>query len=215
MSVTDPVLSVQGVHLWRGETHVLRGVDLRVQYGEAVHLQGHNGAGKSSLLRVIAGLLWAEQGSIQWKGQSLSADSDEFFRNLVYLSHDNALKLDLTVSENLSCLLGMRQWVDPMLVSGVIQRLGLSGLNQRAVRELSAGQRRRVALARVFLSPGGLWLLDEPLTNLDAAGVATVCAFMEEHVDRGGSVLFTAHGEVSLNGRTRVVTLPSGTLERM
>ena len=199
----DAVLAAEGLHLWRGDRHVLRGVSVRVAAGEVVHVRGPNGAGKTSLLRTLAGFLWAEEGSIQWCGRPVLADPDGYARSLAYLGHENGLKADLTAGENLHYLTRTRRAVDAAALSAMLVRVGLDGRQGTAVRALSAGQRRRVAMARVALSGAQLWLLDEPFTNLDSGAVGALSGLLEAHVDAGGMALFTAHAEVPLGGRTR------------
>jgi heme exporter protein A len=187
------VLEVSGLHLWRGDRHVLKGVSLRLQAGEALQMLWPNGVGKTSLLRVVAGLLPAESGTVQWNGQSTTTEFDAFAHDLAYLGHDLALKADLTVAENLRYALGLRRAWNADLVHTTLQRLGIEPLADRLVRQLSAGQQRRAALARLLLWDARLWLLDEPAANLDAAGQAQVVAVIEQHLAAGGCVLLSTH----------------------
>ena len=207
MPQLNGVLEARGLHLWRGETHVLRGVSFTAAAGEAVHVSGPNGAGKTSLLRTLAGFLWPEEGEIRWNGAPVAADRDGYAGQTAYLGHENALKGDLTVWENLHYLVRLRRAVSEAEIATTLERLGLPGRAQRPVRTLSAGQRRRVAMARTVLSGAPLWLLDEPFTNLDVAATGTLCGLIEEHVAGGGIVLYTAHGAVSLAGGTRRLEL--------
>jgi heme exporter protein A len=192
------VLEVSGVHLWRGDRHVLKGVSLRLQPGEALQLLWPNGVGKTSLLRVVAGLLPAESGNIQWLGRSITDQVQAFTHDLAYLGHDLALKGDLTVSENLRYSLGLRRSWDPGLVQTTLNQLDITALADRLVRQLSAGQQRRVALARLVLWDARLWLLDEPAAKLDAAGQAQVVTVIEQHLTGGGAVLLSTHQPLPL-----------------
>ncbi len=203
----DAVLEADGLHLWRGDRHVLRGVSVKVAAGQAVHVRGPNGAGKTSLLRTLAGFLWAEEGTILWCGRPVGADPDGYARALAYLGHENGLKADLTAGENLHYLTRTRRAADDASLTAMLARVGLGGREHVAVRALSAGQRRRVALARVALSGAQLWLLDEPFTNLDSGAVETLSGLIAAHVDAGGMALFTAHADVPLGGRTRHLEL--------
>ena len=195
------------MHLWRGETHVLRGVSFAVGAGEAVHIGGPNGAGKTSLLRTLAGFLWPEEGEILWNGRPVASDRDGYAAATAYLGHENAIKADLTVWENLHYLVRLRRAVSDAAIAECLGRLGLDGFSDRPVRTLSAGQRRRVAMARTVLTGAPLWLLDEPFTNLDVAAVGTLSGLIEEHVAAGGAALFTAHGTVTLKGGCRRLEL--------
>lgn len=204
---TDAALSAERLHLWRGERHVLRAVSVAARAGEAVHLTGPNGAGKTTLLRTLAGFLWAEQGSIHWCGRPITADPDGYARATAYLGHDNGLKADLTAGENLHYLTRLRRHADDAELEAMLGRVGLGGRGDAPLRTLSAGQRRRVAMARVALAAAPLWLLDEPFTNLDVAAVAILTGLIAEHVDAGGIAVFTAHAAVPLGGRTRLLAL--------
>lgn len=206
------MLEVSGLHLWRGDRHVLKGVSLRLQAGEALQMLWPNGVGKTSLLRVVAGLLPAESGSVQWNGQSTTTHVEAFAHDLAYLGHDLALKADLTVAENLRFALGLRRAWNAGLVRTTLQQLGIDPLADRLVRQLSAGQQRRVALARLTLWDARLWLLDEPAANLDATGQAQVVAVIEQHLAFGGCVLLSTHQALQVQqGINRLWHLPQET----
>lgn len=206
------MLEVSGLHLWRGDRHVLKGVSLRLQAGEALQMLWPNGVGKTSLLRVVAGLLPAESGSVQWNGQSTTTHVEAFAHDLAYLGHDLALKADLTVAENLRYALGLRRAWNAGRVQTTLQQLGIDPLADRLVRQLSAGQQRRVALARLTLWDARLWLLDEPAANLDATGQAQVVAVIEQHLAFGGCVLLSTHQALQVQqGINRLWHLPQET----
>jgi heme exporter protein A len=196
------MLSVAGLHLWRGERHVLRGVSFTVVPGECVLLTGRNGAGKTTLLRAIAGLLDPEEGEVRWRDRPARSTRDEFHSELAYLGHEPALKGDLTGGENLRFSVGIRRAVTVGEIDAALVRTGARDFADRAVRTLSAGQRRRVALAGVILSGALLWLLDEPTTNLDADGQQLVATLIEEHLARSGIVVAAVHHSMSLNRGT-------------
>jgi len=194
------MLSVAGLHLWRGERHVLRGVSFSAVPGECVLLTGKNGAGKTTLLRAIAGLLDPEEGQVQWRGASARSTRDEFHSELAYLGHEPPLKGDLTGRENLRFSIGIRRAVSAADIDAALTRTGAREFADRAVRTLSAGQRRRVALAGVLLSGALLWLLDEPTTNLDADGQQLVATLIEEQLGRAGIVVAAVHHPLTLAG---------------
>ena len=167
---------------------------------------GPNGVGKTSLLRCVAGLLPAESGEILWSAQSIERARDEYHQRLAYLAHTNALKPDLSALENLHYAVALRRRVERSHLVTTLQRLKIEMCADLPARSLSAGQKRRLALARVLLTQAPLWILDEPITNLDASGVAQFEALMAEHLEAGGMILTAAH-QLLLTGSARMRTL--------
>lgn len=200
----SPLLSATQLQLWRGDRHVLRGVSLAIHAGEALHVWGPNGAGKTSLLRVVCGLLHAEEGEITWNGVPIQEANSQFLASLAYLAHDTALKADLTTLENLRFSVGLRRAITDHELRAMLVELEVEQCADLPCRVLSAGQRRRVALARVLLSRAPLWVLDEPFTNLDAASSERIMAALASHLEGGGLALVAAHQ--GLNLRTGSVT---------
>ena len=192
------MLIVQGVHLWRGDRHVLRGVSFEGVPGKCVLLTGKNGAGKTTLIRAIAGLLDPEEGQVSWRGASARSRRDEFHSELAYLGHEPPLKGDLSALENLKYSVGIRRTVTIAEIQAALARTGASSFADRPTRMLSAGQKRRVALAGVLLANAVLWLLDEPTTNLDADGQQLVRDLIGEQLARGGIVVAAVHHSLSL-----------------
>lgn len=199
---STPSLSATNLHLWRGDRHVLRGVSLAVNPGEALHVWGPNGAGKTTLLRVLCGLLHAEEGEVRWNGTPTRDPQSHFLRALAYLAHDTALKADLTAVENLRFSVGMKVSVEESRLRAMLAELGVDGCADLPCRVLSAGQKRRVALCRVLLSDASLWVLDEPLTNLDAVSSERVSDALAAHLARGGLAVIAAHQGLSLRSGT-------------
>jgi heme exporter protein A len=193
------MLSVAGLHLWRGDRHVLRNVNLTVNPGQCVLLTGRNGAGKTTLLRAIAGLLDPEEGQVSWRGVPARQTRDVFHSELAYLGHEPPLKGDLTGRENLRFSIGIRRAVRGPEIDAALARTGATEFADRPVRTLSAGQRRRVALAGVLLAGAVLWLLDEPTTNLDADGQQLITSLIAEQVSRAGIVVAAVHHPLSLD----------------
>ncbi|MGA2187896.1 MAG: cytochrome c biogenesis heme-transporting ATPase CcmA [Steroidobacteraceae bacterium] len=207
MNIAVDGLCVEKVHVWRGDRHVLKGVSLEVRPGELLHVSGPNGAGKTTLLRVITGLLRPEQGRVAWRGQSITAAAADYQNELAYASHEPALKSDLTALENLRFLVGLKRRVSSQELDAALQRTGAAGCADLPARVLSAGQRRRVAMARVLAVRATLWLLDEPYANLDTAGCALLSALLIEHTDAGGLALVVAHHDLNVAAKTRHLAL--------
>jgi heme exporter protein A len=186
------------LHLWRGERHVLRGVDLELAAGHALQLRGANGAGKTTLLRTLAALAWPEEGRVLWKGDNVRHNLPAFHRALAYVGHESPLKSDLTAAENLRYWVGVRRRVASSEVRSALENVDAAKWADQSVRTLSAGQRRRVALAGLSLLEAPLWLLDEPTTNLDADGQRLVSRLIEAHLGRGGMAIVALHHDLSI-----------------
>jgi heme exporter protein A len=178
----------------RGDRSLFRGVNLEVRRGDAVWLRGRNGRGKTSLLRLAAGLSVPESGEVLWGGVPVRRAAG-FQDALVYIAHANALKDDLSVTESLQFLARLhRRECDRDAVRTALGELGMQARADAPVRTLSQGQRRRSALARLALEPSNsIWILDEPYDALDAEAIESVNGLLRRHLQRGGSVLLTSH----------------------
>ena len=188
----------EGLHLWRGDRHILRDVSLELRSGEVLQLTGSNGAGKTTLLRTLSGLVYPEEGRVLWAGEDIRKDLRAYHAQLAYVGHEPPLKTDLTPRENLRYWIGVRQRLTASDIDRALDEVGADEWRERAVRTLSAGQRRRVALAGLKLLAAPLWLLDEPTTNLDTAGQELVGRLIEAHAARGGMVIAAVHHELTL-----------------
>jgi heme exporter protein A len=186
-------LEVENLHLWRGERHVLRGVHFVLARGACLELCGANGSGKTTLLRTLCGLIYPEEGRVLWNGENVRRDLPAFHAVLAYLGHEPPLKADLTARENLRYWIGVRRHLTSEELAVALARVGAGPWCERQVRTLSAGQRRRVALAGIALLSAPLWLLDEPTTNLDAEGRELVGELIREQLARGGMVVAAVH----------------------
>jgi heme exporter protein A len=186
-------LEAKALHLWRGDEHVLRGLSLRVKSGNCLQVSGANGAGKTSLLRSLAGLLPLESGTVHWCGEDTRKDHHAYQGDLAWLGHGTALKADLTADENLRYSAGLRRPVNGPGIDAALAKVGFANAEQRLARHMSAGQQRRVALARVLLLDCPLWLLDEPTANLDAHGQAMFGQILAAHLGGGGLAVIATH----------------------
>lgn len=189
-----PTIALTDVSCRRGERVLWRGLNHELAAGRATWLRGRNGRGKTSLLRLVAGLSRPHAGQITWGGEPVHASAG-FRAQLVWIAHVNALKDDLTAAEALSFL---TDWHGVACTAAAVRealaRLHVPAQCDVPVRRLSQGQRRRVALARLALEQRpGVWLLDEPFDALDDDGVQCVESLMSEHLARGGSVLYASH----------------------
>ena len=199
-------LSAKNLTLIRGESCLFQGLEFTLNRGELLLLEGQNGSGKTSLMRAIAGMLTLETGEIFWNDVPVSVQRQEFHGDLVWLAHRTGLKGDLTLVENLRFEGSLRRQadVDP---ASIFERLGISRLKRLPLRALSAGQQRRVALARMLMADVPLWLMDEPFTNLDREGRQLVVDLTEEHLAGGGMCVMAAHQDVEIDATVRRVNL--------
>ncbi len=186
-------LSCSGIDVWRGESQVLAGVGFELRAGQCIQVVGPNGSGKTTLLRVVTGLLAPERGSIEWGGRAIRGRQDEWCASFSYLAHSDGLKSELTARENLEFEVRLRRRVADSEFGKALEQVGLAAAGDLAAGALSAGQRRRLALGRVLLTAAPLWVLDEPYTHLDAAGMAFVSGVIGRHLDAGGAALIAAH----------------------
>lgn len=190
----------------RGGKTLFRGLSFAAARGELVRIAGPNGSGKTSLLRILCGLLSPTQGEVRWRGTPIRRLAEEYSRSLVYVGHAAAVKDDLTPQENLdiTCRLA---GVEPHR-EALGWALSAFAVPDLPVRKLSQGQRRRAALARLLMSEAvPLWLLDEPFAALDAGAVAYTEELIDRHVTAGGTVFYTTHQQAALDARARVIEL--------
>ena len=191
----------------RGERRLFQDLNVTVSAGECLHVRGENGVGKTSLLRLLTGLSAPESGEVLWCEQSISKDTSAFHSDLLFLGHRDALKEDLTAIENLQLYAALDDihLPDDKALSA-LWRFGLRGREHLPVNYLSAGQKRRVLMARMLTRQAKLWILDEPFSALDLQAVQALQELIAEHVEQGGLVVFTSHQEVNLP-RVRVLDL--------
>lgn len=186
----------------RGDKRLFSGVSFSLQPGQWLHLEGNNGVGKTSLLRLVCGLSALEEGEITWNNQAVSKDPQTFRANLAYLGHQLALKDDLSPLENLqtdAAIVGHQLTASD--AKQALAQMGLRGRENLPVRVLSQGQKRRTALARLLVSSAKLWVLDEPFVALDTMAQNALSEVINAHLTKQGMVLLTSHQAVSLGGQ--------------
>ena len=193
-----PLLEARALSFLRQDEPVFAPLDFQLHAGELALVEGDNGSGKTTLLRILAGLLHVGEGELNWRGQPLQRDTCA--GEILFLGHQLGLKADLSPRENLQIASGLFGCRDGTSVISVLGEIGLNGYEDEPVRRLSAGQKKRAALARLLLLPATLWLLDEPYANLDRTGIALVNQLLETHTTTGGAALVTSHGAVSFHG---------------
>ena len=200
------MLEAIGLTVRRGDRPVITGLQFAVPAGRCLQVIGANGSGKTTLLRALCGLLEPEAGALRWQGQTVAPRSPEFQRMFCYLGHQPPLKGDLTAVENLMFVAALREvpWASRRVaVAQALQKAEASRFAERPVRTLSAGQRRRAALAMLCLQRLPLWVLDEPVTHLDAAGQSLVARLVAEQVGEGGIVIAATHQDLGLSSEVR------------
>jgi heme exporter protein A len=184
----------------RGDRRLFKDVNFSLEPGTFLQIQGPNGSGKTSLLRIICGLLAQVEGEIRWQGANIRSLGEEYFTAVTYLGHRNGVKDELTALENLrvsNALNGVE--VSISKARSVLKQMGLGGRELLPARLLSEGQRRRVALARLVVCNTSVWLLDEVLTSLDKTATLLVKSLIEEHLTNGGIAVVATHQELGLS----------------
>lgn len=187
----------------RGERRLFSGLGFDLGPGEWLHVQGENGTGKTTLLRALVGLSQPAAGEIRWHGEPILELAEDYRRDMLYLGHHGAVKEELTPLENLqlAAALDGRNLGDREAIA-TLHRFGLKGREELPVRFLSAGQKRRVLLARLVTRQAVLWVLDEPFTALDVKAVAMLSTLIEEHLAQGGMTILTSHQAMPMaNGK--------------
>ena len=189
-----PLLSAHRLAFSRNDEPVFGPLDFSLGSGETVLVEGDNGSGKTTLLRVLAGMLPPGAGEIRFNGQPASRDNRN--GHVLWLGHRTGMNDSLSARENLGFLAGLYGTRSGMTAATSMERVGIGAWIDEPLRTLSAGQKKRVGLARLLLSPGEIWLLDEPYANLDRHGIDLVNALIAEHCAGGGAALVTSHGAV-------------------
>ena len=197
--VAPTLLEVKQLGCVRGDRRLFSGLDLSLAAGTYLQVTGPNGSGKTSLLRILCGLLAPAEGEINWQGENIRSLAEDYFTSVTYLGHRHNVKDELSAIENLrisNALNGI--FISKERALEVITRIGLAGRESLPARLLSEGQRRRVALARLLTCGTKLWLLDEVLSSLDKGAVALIRSLIEEHLAGGGIAIVATHQDLSV-----------------
>ena len=185
------MLEVSNLACTRGDHRLFSGLNFSLNFGQIMQVEGANGSGKTSLLRTLCGFIAPEQGDIVWRGERIRDLAEEYYGELLYLGHLNAIKDELSALENLRIAAGLSGVeLKEQEAIAALRRMGLRGRELLPTKVLSQGQRRRVALARLLVTDAKLWILDEPLTALDVGAVGLVQEVITEHLKQQGMVIF-------------------------
>ncbi|PYS30726.1 MAG: heme ABC transporter ATP-binding protein CcmA [Acidobacteria bacterium] len=203
------MLEVSKLGCIRGDRRLFSDLSFSAGAGELIELRGPNGSGKTSLLRILCGLSSPAEGQVGWNGKSIRSLGEEYFRDVAYLAHQNAVKDELSAVENLRIASGTSgNALGKQQARDVLERIGLSRQQNLPARALSAGQRRRLALARLLTSRARLWLLDEVLTSLDNEASKLSAQFISDHLKNNGIAIVATHQDLNLSAeRTQCIQL--------
>ena len=194
-------LEAHGLECIRDDRTLFSGLGFRIETGQALLLEGRNGSGKTSLLRILCGIRLPDAGSVSWCGEDINRLGPDYHEHTAYVGHRDGIKQDLTPLENL--LMARALGVPgPVTAQEALEQVDLYGFEDIPTRNLSAGQQRRLALARLLVTSARLWILDEPFTSLDVHGIRVIEGLMESHTARGGMLAMTSHHTVNLNDTT-------------
>jgi len=192
----QPSLQVTGLHSYRYDKAFFHGLDLFAAPGKLLQIEGENGSGKTTLLKILCGLIEADEGEILWGGNDIYSVMQEYRGDLHYLGHKNGIKAGLSCIENLKVLSALGNQVNTTNYSEVLEVYGLKGYEDTYAYTLSAGQKRRLSLARLSINQARLWILDEPFTSLDEQGKNDMKRIFQGHLQTGGIILLTSHDNI-------------------
>ncbi len=202
--LAEPLLKVANLYCERDERVLFNGLSFELEAGEVLQIEGQNGSGKTTLLRILSGLSHSFEGEIYWRGEPMADVVTEFRGSLLYFGHQPGVKATLTPQENLGWYAALHPGTDTASVDEALRLVGLAGYEDIPCHMLSAGQHRRVSLARLYLSKAPLWILDEPFTAIDKKGVAQKEQLILRRAAAGAAVILTTHHELRLEGMRRL-----------
>lgn len=203
-STVSPIFEVVDLTCIRDNRCLFSGLSFSLSPGQIVQIDGPNGSGKTSLLRLACGLSHPESGAIKWDGEEIQENRSRYLANIAYLGHIHGIKSELTALENLRMDWVLTQRPMQSTPMRALERVGLAGFEDVPCRMLSAGQRRRAGLARLLISAATFWILDEPLTSIDQSGHVEIETLLKEHLSQGGMVLLTSHQKIELPNQRSV-----------
>lgn len=196
--VSRHTLRTEGLECIRNDMMLFSELSLSVSNGEMLQIEGPNGSGKTSLLRILCGLAIPDEGYVYWDDQKIQDFNGEYIRHVSYVGHTNGLKAELTPLENLKISRALSISTNGASPEEAIKKFGLYGYEDMPVRKLSSGQKRRVALSRLLLSDAHLWILDEPFTSVDDNGRKFIADVLKDHMEKGGMLVMVSHEPVQI-----------------
>lgn len=209
---TATLLSARKLACERDERLLFSNLSFDLYSGDLLQLEGPNGAGKTSLMRLLAGLLSFSEGELTWQGKNLDSCREDFYQSMLFIGHLAGIKPELSPLENLHWFAALEGIQDEPLLEKALYQVGLAGYEDHPCHQLSAGQKRRVALARLLFTQRQVWLLDEPFTALDKAAVAAMEELLMAHSQAGGAVILTSHHALENLPNLKVLSLGAAAL---